>query len=223
MNQFFNTVSPTATRMIRMDHAYVMAQFHKLEPGTQHTVRAAIVRSICNALEIHAQLEEEIFYPALRSAGMSSPELEKSVPEHDEMRSLIDQLRSAEEASDEQCEALNKLMNAVMHHVADEETKLLPMAEQQMAPEVLADLGARMTRRRMEIAKPRATEMAVDMAVGAPMKTAAVAVGTLFAGALLFNKLRRGNGHGTSASDTTSGGRRYAGTGSSGSERRYGH
>ena len=221
MNQFFNTVSPAATRMIRMDHSYVMAQFHKLEPTTQHTVRAAIVRSICNALEIHAQLEEEIFYPALRSAGMSSPELEKSVPEHDEMRSLIDKLRSAEEASDEQCKALNELMNAVMHHVADEETKLLPMAEQQMAPEVLSDLGARMTKRRMEIAKPRATEMAVDMAVGAPMKTAAVAVGTLFAGALLFNKLRRGNGHSTNyAADRRQSG---TGTGTGGTARRYGH
>jgi hemerythrin superfamily protein len=202
MNQFFNAVSPAATRMIRMDHAHVMAQFHKLEPNTQHTVRAAIVRSICSALEIHAQLEEEIFYPALRSAGLSSPELDKSVPEHEEMRRLIDRVRSTDEHSDAQCEALNELMNKVMHHVADEETRLLPMAEQQIAPEVLADLGARMTRRRMEIAKPRATEMAVDMAVAAPMKTAAVAAGTLFAGALLFNRLRRGSG---AASGTRSG------------------
>lgn len=220
MTQFFHSVSPTATRMIRMDHAHVMAQFHKLEPSTQHTVRAAIVRSICTALEIHAQLEEEIFYPALRSAGMQSPELEKSLPEHEEMRSLIDRLRSAEDNSDEQCKALNRLMNVVMHHVADEETKLLPMAEEQMAPEVLADLGARMTRRRMEIARPRATEMAMDMAVGAPMKTAAVAVGTLFAGALLFNKLRRGGDHSVSSGSS---GRRYASSGTSGAERRYGH
>lgn len=220
MNQFFSAVSPTATRMIRMDHAHVMAQFHKLEPGTQHTVRAAIVRSICAALEIHAQLEEEIFYPALRSAGLTAPELEKSVPEHEEMRRLIDRVRSADDNSDAQCEALNELMNKVMHHVADEETKLLPMAEQEIASEVLADLGARMTKRRMEIAKPRATEMAVDMAVAAPMKTAVMAAGTLFAGALLFNKLRRGNGNGNTG---RSYGNPAGGAGTTGSTRRYGH
>lgn len=206
MNQFFNTVSPAATRMIRMDHSHVMAQFHKLEPDTQHTVRSAIVRSICAALEIHAQLEEEVFYPALRSAGLSLPELEKSVPEHEEMRRLIDRVRSADDNSDAQCDALNELMNKVMHHVADEETKLLPLAEQQMAPEVLADLGARMTKRRLELAKPRATEMAVDMAVAAPMKTAMVAAGTLFAGAFLYNKLRRGSG----SNGARTGGERYA-------------
>jgi hemerythrin-like domain-containing protein len=194
MAHFFDAVTPTATHLIRTDHTAVLAYFHKLEPSVQGKVRAAIVRNICTALEIHAQMEEELFYPALRSAGLSSPQLEKSVPEHDEMRRLIQRVRSLEEGSDEQCEALNDLMGAVMHHMSDEETKLLPMAEQQMAPEVLSELGTRMTRRRLELTRPHAAEMAMDMAVGAPMKTAVVAAGTLVAGALLYNRLRRHNG-----------------------------
>jgi len=193
MSSIFNAVTPTATRMIRADHTAVLAQFHKLEPRMSDTVRSAIVRNICHALEIHAQIEEELFYPALRSAGLNSPELDKSVPEHDDMRQHIERVRSLEENSTAQCEALNELMNTVMHHIADEEARLLPSAEQQMAPEVLNELGARMTRRRLELARPYAAEMAMDMAVGAPMKSAVVAAGTLVAGALLFNRLRRGS------------------------------
>jgi hemerythrin superfamily protein len=206
MTRFMDAVTPTATNLIRTDHTAVIGYFHKLEPSVQGKVRSAIVRNLCTALEIHAQMEEELFYPALRSAGLSSPELEQSVPAHDEVRRLIDRVRSLEENSDQQCEAVNELMGAVMHHVADEETKLLPMAEQQMSPEVLSELGTRMTRRRLELTKPHATEMAVDMAVGAPMKTAVMAAGTLVAGALLYNRLRRPSGNGMSSSAS----RRYA-------------
>jgi hemerythrin superfamily protein len=196
MSRFMDAVTPTATNLIRADHTAVVAYFHKLDPTVQGKVRSAIVRNICTALEIHAQMEEELFYPALRSAGLSSPELEQSVPAHDEVRRLIERVRSLEENSDQQCEALNELMGAVMHHVADEETKLLPMAEQQMSPEVLSELGTRMTKRRLELTKPHATEMAVDWAVGAPMKTAAIAAGTLVAGALLYSRLRRPHSNG---------------------------
>ena len=150
------SLSPKATRMVRMDHTHVMALFHKLEPDTADGVRAATIRSICAALEIHAQLEEEIFYPALRDSGIHSPQLEESVPQHDEMRQLIQRVRSCEGQRTAQDDALLELMNCVMHHVADEETQLLPAAERFMGPQRLSDLGARMTALRLELAKPRA-------------------------------------------------------------------
>ena len=77
------------------DHSHVLAQFHKLDPETNPTVRSGVLRSICAALEIHAQLEEEIFYPALRTAGIQTPVLDKSEPEHDAMRRLIERVRAA--------------------------------------------------------------------------------------------------------------------------------
>ena len=78
------------------------------------------IRSAC-ALEIHAQLEEEIFYPALRAIA-DTEFVEKSVPEHDQMRRLITQLRNLEPADASYDETFFELMNIVMHHVADEET-----------------------------------------------------------------------------------------------------
>lgn len=191
MNPIVTRLSPTATKMIRMDHSHVLAQFHKLDPETNETVRGGVLRSICAALEIHAQLEEEIFYPALRSAGIQLPDLNKSVPEHDEMRRLIERVRSLGTDGSQQNDAIYELMNAVMHHVADEETKLLPAAEKALGKERLSELGAEMTSRRLALAKPRAAELALDMAKAAPGKTALATVGVLVAGTMIVNHMRR--------------------------------
>lgn len=181
--------SPGATTMIRMDHAHVMAQFHKIRPGLAEIQCQAIVRSICAALEIHAQIEEEIFYPAVRDSGVTAPALERSVPEHDEMRRLIERVRSLEGQAQAQNDALNELINGVLHHVADEETQILPAAERFLGEQRLAELGARMTERRLELAKPRAGELAMDMARAAPAKTALMAIGALVAGTMLVRAL----------------------------------
>lgn len=191
MNPIVSKLSPTATRMIRMDHGHVLSQFHKLEPDTSDSVRGAVLRSICAALEIHAQLEEELFYPALRSAGIELPALDKSEPEHDEMRRLIERVRSTQTEGGVGNDAINELMNAVMHHVAEEETKVLPAAEKSMGKVRLAELGAQMTARRIELAKPRAGELAINLAKAAPAKTALATVGVLFAGTMLVNRMRR--------------------------------
>lgn len=194
MNALLAKLSPTATRLIRMDHSHVTALFHKLTPDTTASVREATVRDICTALEIHAQLEEEIFYPALRSVGADMAELDKSVPEHDEMRRLIARVRSLDGEPFAQAEAVGALMRAVLHHVADEETVLLPLAEDRLEDR-LAELGARMTERRIELAKPNVGQMAVDLARASPAKAVMVMVvaGTLTAGALLLSKMRRGS------------------------------
>lgn len=183
--------STLATKMIRDDHAAVMAQFHKITPDMADSALKARARAICAALEIHAQLEEELFYPALRMAGVQSAALDKSQPEHDSMRQLIAQVRAEEHgAAQSTCDALNALINAVMHHVADEETQLLPAAERLLGSERLAELGAQMRERRMALMAPRAAELGSDMALAAPGKTAAMTLAALVGGVMLLTRLR---------------------------------
>ena len=193
MNTLMSKMSPTAAKMIRMDHAAVMSMFHKIEPGMSASARGATVRNLCAALEVHAQLEEELFYPALREAGVSVQQLERSVPEHDEVRGLIDQIRASGQDAMRQEELLNQLMRSVMHHVAEEETVLLPAAEKVLGEQHLSELGARMTERRMQLAKPRMGQMAMDMARSSPAKTALMVAGTIAAGAFLLGGMRRGH------------------------------
>jgi hemerythrin superfamily protein len=183
-------ISPTATNMIRMDHTHVMATFHQYELDSSPRSRQGLVNSICLALEIHAQLEEEIFYPALRAMDSSNPAILKSVPEHNEMKRLIAKLRGMQPTEAGYDDTLFELMRDVMHHVADEETILLPEAERLMSDR-LGDLGAQMMKRRLELSAPRGGEIASNLLRGMPKSTMMLAAGALMAGTYLMK--RNGN------------------------------
>jgi hypothetical protein len=184
MNEMLTRLSPGATTMIRMDHTHVMATFHKYRADASPNKKRAIADTICLALEIHARIEEEIFYPAMRKVD---PDLvDKSIPEHNEMRRLIARLRNSEPTDPEFDRTLLALMREVIRHVADEETMLLPDAERVLADR-LGELGARMTRRRFELAAPRAGEIAISTARTFPGAILAAA-GVLVFGAFLAGR-----------------------------------
>jgi iron-sulfur cluster repair protein YtfE (RIC family) len=184
-------LSPSITRMIRLDHAHAMSTFHGYTADATETRKKGIVDLLCSALEIHAQLEEEIFYPALRQVASGNPALEKAKPEHDEMRSVIQRLRDMAPSDAAYDETVALLMRDVMHHVADEETVLLPLAERLLADR-LGELGAEMTKRRIALVGPRAPQLALDHAKAMPMATALLAGGAFAAGLLLKKSLSSG-------------------------------
>lgn len=179
MTSMLSKMSPSITSMIRMDHTHVMAAFHQFQVDTPARVKKGLADNICLALEVHAQLEEEIFYPALREISPDET-LEKSKPEHDEMRDLIARLRALQPGEPAFDTTFFNLMRVVMHHVADEETQLLPKAERLLAGH-LSDLGARMTRRRLQLLGPRSGELAGSMARSVSSGTLLAAAGALAA------------------------------------------
>ena len=175
-------LSPSITDMIRFDHSHVLVTFHQYTGTSKTSVKKALAETICDALEIHAALEEEIFYPAMRLLDNNSV-MQKSEPEHIEMRRLIGELRATKASDPRHDGLLHDLMRDVMHHVADEETVLLPMAERLMSQDQLNELGAQMTSRRIELIKPKAGKIAKNTAVGFSGSTTAIVVG--LAGALM--------------------------------------
>ena len=184
MNPMMSRLSPDATTMIRMDHTHVVATFHKYRVDASPSKKRAIANTICLALEIHAKLEEEIFYPAMRKVD---PEIvDKSIPEHNEMRRLIAQLRAAEPSDTAFDRALMELMRDVLRHVADEETMLLPDAERVLGDR-LGELGARMTKRRFELLAPKAGQVAINTIRTFPVPVLAMS-GLLMVGAFLAGR-----------------------------------
>lgn len=186
MPSLMTRLSPSITNMIRLDHTHVLSTFHQYEVETSPRIKKGLADTICLTLEIHAQLEEEIFYPALRAIAETEV-VQKSVPEHNQMRQLISQLRNLQVGDREYDERFFQLMNVVMHHVADEETLLLPTAERVLAAR-LGELGAEMTKRRMQLAVPRTGEIAGGMARSMSTGTLLVAAGTLLAGGYLMTR-----------------------------------
>jgi hemerythrin superfamily protein len=182
-------VKPSITTMIRVDHSHVLAVFRRYRPDTSESRKRALIRNACLALEIHAQLEEEIFYPALREVAGPSEVLDKSVPEHNQMRALIRDLDARSAAGEDCDETFRRLIRVVLHHVADEETTLLPQAEELLSDR-LGDLGLQMTRRRLELLGPNWREVAASTARTFPVVVTALAVGALALGWLAVRPRR---------------------------------
>lgn len=182
-----NTLSPSITNMIRMDHTHVTTLFHQYEMDTSPQTKKALVDQACLALEIHAQLEEEIFYPAMRDLAADTPIVSKSIPEHNEMRRLIATLRQMEPTDPAYDRTFLELMRDVLHHVADEETTLLPDAERLLADR-LGEMGAQMTKRRLQLTAPHAGEIAATTLRGFPTTSVVVAAGALLAGTYLAKR-----------------------------------
>jgi iron-sulfur cluster repair protein YtfE (RIC family) len=181
---------PTITNMIRVDHTHVLATFHQYEIDTSPGTKRALVNTICAGLEIHAQLEEEIFYPAMREVGGDAGVVGKSVPEHDEMRRLIARLREMEPEDPGYDATVMELMRDVMHHVADEETILLPDAERSLGDR-LEELGSAMTKRRLELVAPRTLELAWNQARALPASNVLMGAGALALAFMLVGGMRR--------------------------------
>jgi hemerythrin superfamily protein len=112
--------------------------------------RSALVAKICDELTVHAQIEEEIFYPELRQAVPdSAAQLEDATQEHQEAKDMIAQIRAAPPGP-QQDALVARLAGAIEHHVKDERTKIFPKAR--AAPELdLMEMAARLKARQGEL------------------------------------------------------------------------
>lgn len=175
----FSLTKPNSsiTDMIRADHTMVMGTFHQYAESSSATARKALAATLCDALEVHATLEEEILYPVLRRLDPADPIIQKSEPEHDEMRRLVTELRATGARDQRHAQLMNELMRDVMHHVADEETILLAAAERMLGEQRLQEMGAQMTRRRLSLVKEVAAPSGRTAAVVVGLAGAALAAG----------------------------------------------
>jgi hemerythrin superfamily protein len=176
--------------MIRLDHAHVMSTFHQYKASAPQRVRKGLAETICTALEIHANLEEEIFYPAVRAVTDEDLILQ-SMAGHQDMKRLISLLRRMEPQARDYDDTVMLLMRNVIHHVADEETVVLPAAERLLSEE-LGALGMKMTKRRIQLVAPQAGHIVLNMARAASANKALWGVAGLLAAAGVFAGIKRG-------------------------------
>lgn len=190
MKPLMQRLTPGVTGQIRADHRHAMAIHRRYRADLPAARKRALVDTVCLALEVHAQLEEEIVYPALGEHLPAHPVLARSVPEHHEMRRLIATLRLLEPDDADFDPTFQALMRQVIHHVADEETELLPAAERVM-PDALAALGPRMAARRAQLIAPRAGEVAGNVVRAMPSGLLVMLAAGLGFGAALLWRGRR--------------------------------
>ena len=114
--------------------------------------RAALAATICDELTVHAQIEEEIFYPALREAVNGAADVvAEAEEEHQQAKLLIAQIREKGGSADAAMDQLvADLASAVENHVKEERVELFPKARSSPALD-LAALGAQLKDRQLEL------------------------------------------------------------------------
>ena len=146
-----------AITLLTEDHKKVkklFADFAKLAKGDgSDKAKAEVVRQICRELTIHAQVEEEIFYPAVRAAIKDNDLMDEADVEHAGAKNLIAQLEAMTPAHDHYDATVTVLGEIIDHHVKEEEGKMFPKAKK--AKVDTAALGAALIQRKHELQAER--------------------------------------------------------------------
>jgi iron-sulfur cluster repair protein YtfE (RIC family) len=134
-----------ALARVHEDHQRVRDLFQDYARAHDPRAQRVIAEEACTEIDIHAQMEEEIFYPAVEDAvEVDRQELvEDSLREHQAIKDVIRELREMS-PDDTQFDAkFHELQVLVEYHVAKEEAEMFPLAEQALA-EDLDEISAEM-------------------------------------------------------------------------------
>jgi hemerythrin superfamily protein len=120
--------SPNAIEILEQDHREVEEWFDEYDELEQKDDdrKAELAEKICLALKVHAQLEEEIFYPQARQATKDNDLIDESLVEHAIVKNLIGEIE-AMDVGDELYDAKVRVLGEmVKHHIEEEEQELFP-------------------------------------------------------------------------------------------------
>ncbi len=123
-----------ACDLLDADHKAVKKMFKEFEELTESRAKTAaqkkleLARRICLELKVHTQIEEEIFYPALREVLKDADMLDEAEVEHASAKDLIAQIESAMDADDKFEAKVKVLGEYVDHHVKEERAEIFTKA-----------------------------------------------------------------------------------------------
>ena len=142
-----------ATILLTRDHTEVHKLFKRYEKladaEADASERQELAQQICEMLKAHAQIEEEIFYPAAREAGVEEDLMDEADVEHASAKDLIAQIEASDPDADHYDAKVKVLGEYIDHHVEEEEGEMFPKCRR--AKMDLAGLATELAARKAEL------------------------------------------------------------------------
>lgn len=148
-----NRIEMDAVSLLNADHEKVDALFEEYEQATSNEEKKELVAQICMELSVHAQLEEEIFYPAFQAANEDESLVPEAKVEHDTMMDLIEQIEGIEPDGEVYDAKVKVLSEYVKHHVKEEQSEMFAKAKTESMD--LDELGALIAERKDDLLAER--------------------------------------------------------------------
>jgi hemerythrin superfamily protein len=118
-----------AIALLKADHQLLSGLFKEYDKASTSPAKKKIVAQLCFELSLHAQVEEEIFYPVVKQALKDHTLVPEAIVEHATLKSLIAQVEGME-PDGEMFDAKIKVLNEyVAHHVKEEQDEMFPKAK----------------------------------------------------------------------------------------------
>lgn len=141
--------APDAIALLEADHREVDGYFEQFEAAQDPSEKKALADQICLALKVHAQIEEELFYPAAREKTGDGDLIDEAIVEHMGAKTLVAQIEAMIPGQPLYDAKVKVLGEQVRHHVEEEETELFPEVRETGLD--LEALGAAMAARKAEL------------------------------------------------------------------------
>ena len=138
-----------AISLLKSDHEKVKKLFNEIEAEED---QEAIFDQIKRTLEVHATIEEEIFYPAVKRARSEEvkDEIREAYEEHKQVKALLAAIAEISPDDESYSAKIKVLKEDVEHHVQEEEGEMFPDARKYLRGK-LEELGAQMQARKDEL------------------------------------------------------------------------
>jgi hemerythrin superfamily protein len=141
--------APDAVSLLKADHKRVKKWFEDFSKSRSAQRRKQIAGNICNALMVHTEIEEEIFYPAFLQATQDKDLHHEAVVEHAGAKELIVQIQASSPSDDYFDSKVHVLSEMIKHHVKEEEQKGGMFAEARASSKMdLMALGEKLSDRK---------------------------------------------------------------------------
>jgi len=138
-----------AITQLKADHVKVSGLFAEYAKARSTAKKKALVADICAELSVHAQIEEEIFYPEVKAALKDHLLVPEATVEHASLKDLIAQIEAVEPGGELYDAKVKVLAEYVKHHVKEEQNEMFPKVKASSLD--LLELGSRMAARKADL------------------------------------------------------------------------
>ncbi len=138
---------------LHADHERVAQLFQQLLDTTERARqgREELFATLRRELMLHAEAEQEVFYPALKEEAEAADLVEEGIDEHEQAMELLDRLSETRKDDPAFVNTLRELQQAVEHHVEEEERRMFARARETLGADELTELGAELEDAKTEL------------------------------------------------------------------------
>ena len=155
-----------AIALLKTGHATVKKMFEKEAKLTKKDSekKAGLFNQLKATLEVHAAIEEEIFYPAVKKARSEhvKDEVREAYEEHKQIKTLLAEISGITPADETWDMKVKVLKEDVEHHVKEEEGEMFPDARKFLGEGKLVELGAQLEARKQELEDSNSKPVSVN-------------------------------------------------------------